>query len=186
MINALLTIIKRNNSYTFDSAAAIEGEVFNGLNLEGSMEIKSNNQINFAYQNKPTTTEQNEMNVLISTTRNSDTVTISNAALQAENQLHNIASKYDPTNMSYHELNEMSSELQSSGLITAQEGLAMRAPPSIEFNPNEKYDALSSARKSVDFDRSYGATNQKDAQLRASVLDIFERLQGLSNIENNV
>ena len=104
-----------------------------------------------------------------------DTVTISDAGLSAERKLQQMAHKYDPTNMSYSELTRMSSELQ---LITSQEGLAMRAPPSRDFDPDEKYDTVALARKSVAFDQSLSAAQSKDATLRTSVLDILETLQG--------
>ena len=107
-----------------------------------------------------------------------DTVTISDAGLSAERKLQQMANKYDPTNMSYSELTRMSSELQLNGLITSQEGLAMRAPPSRDFDPDEKYDTVALARKSVAFDQSLSAAQSKDATLRTSVLDILETLQG--------
>ncbi|GAC34512.1 hypothetical protein GPLA_3624 [Paraglaciecola polaris LMG 21857] len=107
-----------------------------------------------------------------------DTVTISDAGLSAERKLQQMAHKYDPTNMSYSELTRMSSELQLNGLITSQEGLAMRAPPSRDFDPDEKYDTVALARKSVAFDQSLSAAQSKDATLRTSVLDILETLQG--------
>ncbi len=107
-----------------------------------------------------------------------DTVTISDAGKNAEIKLQEMANKYDPTHMSYSELTRMSSELQLNGLITSQEGLAMRAPPSRDFDPDEKYDTVALARKSVAFDQSLNAAQSKDATLRASVLDILETLQG--------
>ena len=109
-----------------------------------------------------------------------DTVTISDAGANAANKLQEIANKYDATNMSHSELTRMSSELQLNELISSQEGLAMRAPPSMGFDPDKRYDTVAAARKSVEFDQSLGSAQSKDAKLRASVLDVLETMQKLS------
>ena len=142
------------------------------------MQINSSNQVSRIYQTDNTiATDSTNYNPTTQSKNTTDTVNISNAGLNAEKKLQEIANKYDPTNMSYNELTRMSSELQINGLITSQEGLAMRAPPSRDFDPDEKYDTVALARKSVEFDQSLGSAQSNDAKLRASVLDMLETIQ---------
>ncbi|MEH6710360.1 hypothetical protein [Paraglaciecola polaris] len=143
------------------------------------MQINSSSYITSIYQMDNTINDKSpNASPLSRSETTTDTVTISDAGLSAERKLQQMAHKYDPTNMSYSELTRMSSELQLNGLITSQEGLAMRAPPSRDFDPDEKYDTVALARKSVAFDQSLSAAQSKDATLRTSVLDILETLQG--------
>ncbi|WP_166426075.1 hypothetical protein [Paraglaciecola sp. 20A4] len=143
------------------------------------MQINSNSYMTSIYPMDNTINDKSPNASPISPSETTtDTVTISDAGKNAEIKLQEMANKYDPTHMSYSELTRMSSELQLNGLITSQEGLAMRAPPSRDFDPDEKYDTVALARKSVAFDQSLNAAQSKDATLRASVLDILETLQG--------
>ena len=143
------------------------------------MQINSSSYITSIYQMDNTINDKSpNASPLSRSETTTDTVTISDAGLSAERKLQQMANKYDPTNMSYSELTRMSSELQLNGLITSQEGLAMRAPPSRDFDPDEKYDTVALARKSAAFDQSLSAAQSKDATLRTSVLDILETLQG--------
>lgn len=144
------------------------------------MQIKSGDQISQVYR------MNNITSAAVSThpsdtikAQTADKVTLSEAGRNAGNKLREIANKYDPTNISYNELTSMSFNLQESGLITAAEGLAMRAPPSRDFNPNEKYDTVALARQAVEFDKSLGSTQDKSAQLRVRVLEVLETLQNL-------
>ncbi|GAB2686426.1 hypothetical protein Q4574_18475 [Aliiglaciecola sp. 3_MG-2023] len=142
------------------------------------MEINNNSQLSSIYQSsKNQGADTTHSNQLSNNHSSADKVTLSQAGLIAETKFQEVADQYDPTNMSYNELTRMSSELQLDGLITSQEGLAMRAPPSRDFDADEKYDVLALARKSVEFDQSIGTAQNKDAQLRANVLDVLERLQ---------
>ncbi|MEP4891675.1 MAG: hypothetical protein ABJV04_16760 [Aliiglaciecola sp.] len=147
------------------------------------MEINNNSQLSSIYQSSKNqgvdTTHSNLLSNIDQSNNDShaDKVTLSQAGLDAETKLQEIASQYDPTNMSYKELTHMSSELQLNGLITPQQGLAMRAPPSRDFDADEKYDVLALARKSVEFDQSIGAAQNTDAKLRANVLNVLESLQ---------
>lgn len=141
------------------------------------MQINSGDQISQVYR------MNNDTSAVVST-HSSDTtkgqaadkLTLSEAGRNAGNKWQEIANQYDPTNISYNELTSMSFNLQESGLITPAEGLAMRAPPSRDFNPNEKYDTLALARQAVEFDNSLGATQDKSAQLRVRVLEVLETL----------
>jgi hypothetical protein len=145
------------------------------------MEINNNSQVSNLYQRYSNTTSISaDTSMSKSNKTNTDSVTISDTALNAANKLEEIANKYDPSNMSYSELTNMSSELQLSGLIASEEGLAMRAPPSISFDPDKKYDAVALAQKSVAFDQSIGTAQGNDARLRASVLNVLETIQNLS------
>lgn len=142
------------------------------------MQINSSSYITSIYQMDNTINDKSpNASPLSRSETTTDTVTISDAGLSAERKLQQMANKYDPTNMSYSELTRMSSELQVNGLITSQEGLTMRAPPSRNFDPDEKYDTVALARKSVAFDQSLSAAQSKGAALRANVLDILETLQ---------
>lgn len=150
------------------------------------MEISSDNQVTRIYQmNSATAVVSTNSSVPSNNKTTTDRVTISDTALNAERKLQEIANQYEPTNMSYSELIHMSSELQSNGLITPQEGLAMRAPPSRYFDPSEKYNTVALARKSVEFDQSLGSAQGKDAKIRASVLDVLETLQKSSGKTNH-
>ncbi|MBU2879991.1 hypothetical protein [Aliiglaciecola lipolytica] len=142
------------------------------------MEINNNSQLSSIYQSsKNQGVDTTLSNLLSNNDRAADKVTLSQAGLDAETKLQEIANRYDPTNMSYNELTHMSSELQLNGLITPQQGLAMRAPPSRDFDADEKYDVLALARKSVEFDQSIGTVQNKDAKLRANVFNVLESLQ---------
>lgn len=145
------------------------------------MQINSNDQVSRIYQINNTASAGIQ-------TRSADTikhetadkVTISEAGLKAGSKWQEIADKYDPTNMSYKELTSMTISLREKGLITSQEALALLAPPSRDFNPDEKYDTVASARQSVEFDQSLGGTQGRDAQLRVRRLEILETIQNLS------
>ncbi|MGY8836905.1 MAG: hypothetical protein ACKVH6_09295 [Enterobacterales bacterium] len=145
------------------------------------MLINSSNQASRIYQ-----TESNTPTLITNTSTSiknkdlADKVTISPAALNAENTWKEIANKFDPSNMSYNELTSMVTELHEGGLITSNESLALRAPPSMNFDSNEKFNMIAQAKKSVEFDQSLGNAD-KNAQLRVRVLDILETIQGLSN-----
>lgn len=142
------------------------------------MLVNNNAQASLIYQtqNKGSVTNSD---IPIKSENGVDKITISDAGLNAESKWQEIADKYDPENMSYHELCKMSSNLESNGLITSQEGLALRAPPSHGFAPDKKYDTVALARKSVESDQSFGVAQGKDAQLRVRALDILERLKNL-------
>jgi hypothetical protein len=143
--------------------------------------INSNNQVSLIYQaQRNTANTATNSNTAIKSESTADKVTISKSGLNAESKWQEAANQYNPRNMSYHELGKMSSALELNGLITPQEGLALRAPPSMNFDPNEKYDTLALAKKSVAFDQSLGATG-KDAQLRGRALQILETIQDLSD-----
>tara|TARA_R110002167_G_scaffold38470_4_gene119840 strand:- start:5892 stop:6356 length:465 start_codon:yes stop_codon:yes gene_type:complete len=146
------------------------------------MQINSNDHVSRIYQMNNTSSSAAVSSHSSDTIKNetADKVTLSEAGLNAESKWQEIANKYDPTNMSYDELSRMASDLHLNGLITSQEALAMRAPPSRDFDPDEKYDTVALARQSVEFDQSLGAAQGKDAQLRVSVLNILETIQNLS------
>jgi len=145
------------------------------------MLINSNSQASHIYQtqsNAPHTTTSS--NTPVKNENTADKITISEAGLNAESKLQEIAKHYDPKNMSYNELSKMSSTLELNGLITPQEGLALRAPPKMNFDPNEKYDTVALAKKSVEFDQSLGMAG-RDSQLRVRALNILETIQSLSS-----
>ena len=146
------------------------------------MLVHSNNQASHIYQaqsNMPI----RDANTTVNNKNTADKVTISDAGLNAENKWQEIASKYDPTNMSYNNLTDMVTDLRKNELISSQESLALLAPPSMNFDPNERYNALALAKKSVEFDQSLGTTNI-DAQLRVRSLSILEKIQKLSSPNN--
>lgn len=146
------------------------------------MLVNNNTQASLIYQtqNKGSVTVTNS-DTSIKSENGVDKITISDEGFNAESKWQEIADQYDPENMSYHELCKMSSNLESNGLITSQEGLALRAPPSHGFAPDKKYDTVALARKSVESDQSFGVTQGKDVQLRVRALDILERLKDLAN-----
>lgn len=141
------------------------------------MLVHSNNQASRIYQAQSSTTIT-DTNITVNKSA-ADKVTISDAGLNAENKWQDIAKQYNPTNISYNELANMVTSLRESELITSEESLALLAPPSMNFDPNEKYNALASARKSVEFDQS-PSTTSRDAQLRIRSLDILETIQSLA------
>lgn len=145
------------------------------------MLINNNTQTSLIYQTKSNDSSVTNSNTSIKNENGVDKVIISDAGLNAENKWQEIANKYDPSNMSYHELGKMSSDLELNGLITSEEGLALRAPPNRDFSPDKKYDAVALAKRSVEFDQSLGGMQGKDAQLRLNVLDILEKIQNFSS-----
>ena len=145
------------------------------------MQINSSEQVSRIYQmNSASSALTTNPRAVSKNESTSDQVTLSEAGMNAQRKLQEIANNYDPTNMSYSELCNMASDLHQNGLITSGEALAMSAPPSIDFDPNAKYDTVAAARKSVEFDQSLGGAQNESAKLRAGVLDILERLQRLS------
>lgn len=143
-----------------------------------NMLVHSNNQASHIYQAQSNTPIR-DANTTVNNKNTADKVTISDAGLNAESKWQKIANQYDPTNMSYNNLANMVTDLRKNELITSGESLALLAPPSMNFDPNEKYNTVALARKSVEFDQSLNTTN-KDAQLRAKSLSILETIQDLS------
>lgn len=144
------------------------------------MQINSSNQVSRIYHmDDAIAGNSTKSSTSTQTEALTDTVTISDAGSNVERKLQEVANKYDPTNMSHSELTRLSSELQLNGLITPQEGLAMRAPPSRGFDADDKYDVLALARKTVEFDQSIGTAQNTDAKLRANVLNVLESLISL-------
>lgn len=144
------------------------------------MHINSASQISRIYQLSDTATSDASNANAANKYTTADKVTLSEAGLNAESKLQDIAAKYDPNNMSYNQLVSMGTELLENGLITSQESLALMAPPSGNFNPNEKYDTVALAKQSAAFDQSLGNTHSKDATLRASVLEMLQTIQSLA------
>lgn len=145
------------------------------------MQINSNDQVSRIYQiNNTASVGAQTHSVDTIKHETADKVTISEAGRNAESKWQEIADKYDPTNMSYNELSDMGTELIENGLITSKEALALLAPPSRDFNPDEKYDTVALAKQSVEFDQSLGGTQGRDAQLRVRRLEILETIQNLS------
>ena len=144
------------------------------------MLINSTNRASLTYQTQSTSSNaKNNLSTLIKSENTGDKVTISNAGLNAESKWQDIANQYNPINMSYNELANMVTDLRKNELISSKESLALLAPPSMDFDPNEKYDSVALARKSVEFDQSLSATS-KDTQLRVRSLDILKTIQSLS------
>lgn len=144
------------------------------------MHINNHDQVSRIYQMSDSATSvATDLNA---TNKNetADKVTLSNAGLNAESKLQSIAAKYNPNHMSYNELVSMGTELLENGLITSQESLALMAPPSRNFDPDEKYDTVALAKQSVAFDESLGSAHSKDAKLRASVLEVLQTIQNLA------
>lgn len=144
------------------------------------MHINSSDQVSRFYQmSNSATSVATNLNVA-NTKQTTDKVTLSEAGLNAESKLQDIAAKYNPNNISYNQLVSMGAELLENGLITSQESLALMAPPSRNFDPDEKYDTVALAKQSVAFDQSLGNTHSKDATLRASVLEMLQTIQSLA------
>ncbi|GGZ78924.1 hypothetical protein [Paraglaciecola chathamensis] len=149
------------------------------------MHINSSDQVSRIYQMKDTATPNTTNLNAANKNQTADKITLSEAGLNAESKMQDIAAKYDPSNMSYNELVSMGTELLENGLITSQESLALMAPPSRNFDPDEKYDTVALAKQSAAFDQSLGNTHSKDAKLRASVLEMLQAIQGLSDNNSN-
>ncbi|ABG42424.1 hypothetical protein Patl_3924 [Paraglaciecola sp. T6c] len=144
------------------------------------MYINSPNQVSRIYQMSDTATSvATDLNAA-NKNQTTDKVTLSDAGLNAESKLQEIAAKYNPNNMSYNELVSMGTELLENGLITSRESLTLMAPPSRNFAPDEKYDTIALAKQSAAFDQSLGTIHSKDAKLRASVLEMLQTIQDLS------
>jgi len=144
------------------------------------MQINSPDQVSRIYQMSDSATSVATNLNVANTKQTTDKVTLSEAGLNAESKLQDIAAKYNPNNMSYNQLVSMGAELLENGLITSQESLALMAPPSRNFDPDEKYDTVALAKQSVAFDQSLGNTHSKDATLRASVLEMLQTIQSLA------
>tara|TARA_R110001583_G_scaffold194762_2_gene366867 strand:+ start:3555 stop:4016 length:462 start_codon:yes stop_codon:yes gene_type:complete len=145
------------------------------------MQINSNDQVSQIYQmNKTTSAAVQTRSAETIKNETADKVTISDSGRNAESKLQEIANKYDPTNMSYNELSSMATDLYENGLLTSQEALAMRAPPSRYPDLDEKYDTVAAARQAVEFDQSLGGAQDKYAQIRVKILDVLETIQNMS------
>ncbi|GAC24817.1 hypothetical protein GMES_2522 [Paraglaciecola mesophila KMM 241] len=144
------------------------------------MQINSPDQVSRIYQMSDSATSVAKNLNVANTKQTTDKVTLSEAGLNAESKLQDIAAKYNPNNMSYNQLVSMGAELLENGLITSQESLALMAPPSRNFDPDEKYDTVALAKQSAAFDQSLGNTHSKDAALRAGVLEMLQTIQSLA------
>jgi hypothetical protein len=144
------------------------------------MQINSPDHVSRIYQMSNSATSVTTNSNATNKYTTADKVTLSEAGLNAESKLQDIAAKYDPNNMSYNQLVSMGTELLENGLITSQESLALMAPPSRNFDPNEKYDTVALAKQSAAFDQSLGNIHSKDATLRASVLEMLQTIQSLA------
>lgn len=90
--------------------------------------------------------------------------------------LHDVANRYDVTNLSGHERGAMAQELRDKGLISAGTHLAMAAPLSMNEDLAAKTNYLDTARKAYDFAAQHGASTDQLA-IQKDRLDILAQLQ---------
>ncbi|MDH3326448.1 MAG: hypothetical protein OEM38_07015 [Gammaproteobacteria bacterium] len=135
------------------------------------MFINSNFQVSHSYQVQNTNTN-NSNNAGVAakdrTAAATDTVSISNAGLNANDKWQDIANKYDVTNISQNEAGSMVSELFDNKIINSTDALYLMAPRAMNINPEVKFDFLATARKSLDFLKQNGGSpegikNQENA-----------------------
>ena len=107
-----------------------------------------------------------------------DTVSISNAGLNATANWQKIANNYDVTNISQNEMANMVSSLTDNKLVSSADGLYLMAPRSMNLDPEMKFDLLATTEKSLNFAKENGGSidgirNQERA------VDILKHLQEL-------
>tara|TARA_Y100000782_G_scaffold25272_1_gene27897 strand:+ start:6701 stop:7180 length:480 start_codon:yes stop_codon:yes gene_type:complete len=109
------------------------------------------------------------------TSPQTQSVQISSAGKNAEQNWQNIAQKYDVTNISGAERRAMTGELMGAGLISSTEGLVMAAPSSMNENPSEKENYLEVMQQSLDLAKNNGSAAEQ-VELLESVLSILDKL----------
>jgi hypothetical protein len=143
------------------------------------MHINSNDQVNYisTIQNRNSNIS-NDLGTPIPNKSHNDTVTISNAGLDAAANWQKIANNYDVTNISQNQMANMVSELTDSQLISSTDGLYLMAPRSMNFDPETKFDLLASTEKSLNFSKENGGSVDTLKNLESAV-DILKTLQEL-------
>lgn len=107
-----------------------------------------------------------------------DSVNISSSGLNAAANWQKSAHNYDVTNISQNEVADLVSELTGNQLISSTEGLYLMAPPSMNFEPDTKFDLLASTEKSLAFSKENGGSVDSLKNLE-NVVDILKTLQEL-------
>jgi len=107
-----------------------------------------------------------------------DRITISSEGQNAAEKWRAIANKYDVTNMSQSELVTMTMDLNENKMIPESVGLHMLAPPSMNHDPDKKYDVLTGMRDEYEFQKNRGV-NPEQLEQQKLVVEILARLNGL-------
>ena len=131
---------------------------------------RQNTAANFSDQSKEQTLNRTPGN----------TVSISNAGLNAKDNWQNIASNYDVTNISQNEMAGMVSSLIDSQLISSTDSLYLMAPRSMNLNPDAKFDLLAKTEKALTFAKENGGSAE-NIKIQERVVDILKGLQALFN-----
>jgi len=140
------------------------------------MHINNNSQANHIQNRTP-----NISNNLGAPTPNKserDTVSISNAGLNATANWQKIANNYDVTNISQNEMANMVSSLTDNKLVSSTDGLYLMAPRSMNLDPEMKFDLLATAEKSLSFAKENGGSVDS-IKNQERVVDILKNLQEL-------
>jgi len=143
------------------------------------MHINNNVQANSIYKLQGTTADAaNNSAGRVSKMTSTDTVSISNAGINASNNWQKIASNYDVTNISQNEMASMVTSLTDNKLISSTDGLFLMAPRSMNLDPDVKFDLLATTQKALAFDKENGGSAEGIKNQERAV-DILEKLQDL-------
>ncbi|OUS17808.1 hypothetical protein A9Q88_02370 [Gammaproteobacteria bacterium 50_400_T64] len=107
-----------------------------------------------------------------------DTVSISDAGLNATASWQNIANNYDVTNISQNEMANMVSSLLDEQLVSSTDGLYLMAPRSMNVDPEMKFDLLATTEKALSFAKENGGPVD-GIRSQERVVDILKNLQEL-------
>ena len=109
-----------------------------------------------------------------------DSVSISDAGRNAEAKWQEISQKYDVTNISQNEMDNMVSNLIDNKLISSTDSLYLMAPRSMNLDPDVKFDLLSTTRKSLVFAKENGGSVE-EIKNKERAMAILDTLRNLSN-----
>ena len=143
------------------------------------MHINNNVQANSIYKLQGTTADAaNNSAGRVSKMTSTDTVSISNAGINASNNWQKIASNYDVTNISQNEMASMVTSLTDNKLISSTDGLFLMAPRSMNLDPDVKFNLLATTQKALAFDKENGGSAE-GIKNKERAVDILEKLQDL-------
>jgi len=140
------------------------------------MHINNNSQANLI-QNR-TANISNNLGAPTPNKSERDTVSISDAGLNATANWQKIANNYDVTNISQNEMANMVSSLTDSQLVSSTDSLYLMAPRSMNLDPEMKFDLLATTEKSLSFAKENGGSDDS-IRNQERVVDILKNLQEL-------
>ncbi|TMP43169.1 hypothetical protein CWB96_03435 [Pseudoalteromonas citrea] len=136
------------------------------------------NSMNLTATNPYTASAGAAANTTTGTTHqpNTDTVTISNAAKQAESNWQNIATKYNVHSITAPQMRTLSRDLFDSGFIGAGEMMAIGAPTSMLEDPTIQHDLLNDMRHTFKLSSALSGHTEQAKTTYLNAIDVLEHL----------